>query len=134
MHRQLPALCGLCGARRKATHWRTRPGAAAPAGAAPREPPPVPAPGRAQSAPRSATASRSSRARSGAATGDGWESGPPRAKSPSMVQRSAAAPQRGVRAWVALLVLVAVMILGIVVDGMRGQQLGTGFDLGIILG
>ncbi|HEY2297228.1 MAG TPA: DUF6542 domain-containing protein [Jatrophihabitans sp.] len=55
-----------------------------------------------------------------------------------MVRRSAlasaAAPQRGVRAWVALLVLVAIMILGIVVDGMRGQQLGTGFDLGIILG
>jgi hypothetical protein len=47
---------------------------------------------------------------------------------------ASAAPQRGVRAWVALLVLIAIMILGIVVDAMRGQQLGTGFDLGIILG
>jgi hypothetical protein len=38
------------------------------------------------------------------------------------------------RSWAALLVLVAVMVLGIVIDGIRGQQLGTGFDLGIVLG
>ncbi len=44
------------------------------------------------------------------------------------------APQSGLRAWAALLVLVAIMVLGIVVDSLRGEQLSTGFDLGIILG
>jgi hypothetical protein len=44
------------------------------------------------------------------------------------------APQRGLHAWAALLVLIGIMVLGIVIDTVRGQQLGTGFDLGIIIG
>jgi hypothetical protein len=43
-------------------------------------------------------------------------------------------PQRGLRSWAALLVLVAIMVLGLLIDDVRGQQLGTGFDLGIIIG
>jgi hypothetical protein len=47
---------------------------------------------------------------------------------------NATAPQRGVRAWVALLLLVVILVVGILIDGLRGEQLSTGFDLGIIIG
>ena len=104
------------------------------AGAPPSEPPPA-RPGRGRS--RDYPPPRSSRAgRQDAA--EGWQSGPPRTSTPSADDRlraaRAAAPQRGLRAWVALLVLVAIMVVGILVDSLRGQQLGTGFDLGIIIG
>ena len=68
-----------------------------------------------------------------------WQSGPARGRSaPTVADRMRAttstAPQSGLRAWAALLVLVAIMVLGILIDSMRGEQLSTGFDLGIILG
>lgn len=44
------------------------------------------------------------------------------------------APQRGVPAWAALLLLVGILVLGILIDAFRGEQLSTGFDLGIIAG
>ncbi len=84
--------------------------------------------------------SRASRSAGRARPADGgWESGPPRGRpTPTVAERMRAAtntaPQSGLRAWAALLVLVAIMVLGIVVDSLRGEQLSTGFDLGIILG
>jgi hypothetical protein len=72
------------------------------------------------------------------AADDGWESGPPRGRTPSVAERVGAAksdtPQSGLRAWAALLVLIAIMVIGIVIDSLRGEQLSTGFDLGIIIG
>jgi hypothetical protein len=69
---------------------------------------------------------------------DGWESGPPRGHTPPVAERistaTSTAPQSGLRAWAALLLLIAIMVLGILIDTLRGQQLGTGFDLGIIVG
>jgi hypothetical protein len=41
---------------------------------------------------------------------------------------------RGLAGWAALLVLIAATMLGILVDAVRGQQLGSGFDIGIIAG
>ncbi|MGH8862632.1 MAG: DUF6542 domain-containing protein, partial [Jatrophihabitantaceae bacterium] len=81
----------------------------------------------------------SKRTRHNGADVGGWQAGPARRSSRHIDERlrAAAAPpvhQRGLRAWAALLVLVAIMVLGLVVDGFRGQQLGTGFDLGIIAG
>lgn len=69
---------------------------------------------------------------------DGWQSGPARGRpAPTVADRvraATAAPQSGLHAWAALLVLIAIMVVGILIDSMRGEQLATGFDLGIILG
>jgi hypothetical protein len=45
-----------------------------------------------------------------------------------------ATQQRGLPGWGALLVQIGVTVLGILVDALRGQQLGTGFNVGIIAG
>ncbi len=45
-----------------------------------------------------------------------------------------APPGRGLSGWLALLILVGATVLGLVIDAMRGVQLGTGFNLGIIAG
>jgi hypothetical protein len=45
-----------------------------------------------------------------------------------------AKPVRGLSGWLSVLVLVAATVLGIVIDAMRGVQLGTGFNVGIIAG
>ena len=42
--------------------------------------------------------------------------------------------QRGLPAWAALLVQIGVTVVGILIDALRGQQLGTGFNVGIIAG
>jgi hypothetical protein len=42
--------------------------------------------------------------------------------------------ERGLPGWAALLVLIVITLLGILVDAARGQQLGTGFNVGIIAG
>lgn len=70
---------------------------------------------------------------------DRWQSGPSRGSSAAAVAGEPRAPrsataQTGLRAWAALLVMIAIMVLGIVIDSLRGEQLATGFDLGIILG
>jgi hypothetical protein len=44
------------------------------------------------------------------------------------------ANQRGLPGWGGLLVQVGATVLGILVDALRGQQLGTGFNVGIIAG
>lgn len=36
--------------------------------------------------------------------------------------------------WAALLVVIVVTLLGILIDAVRGQQLGSGFNIGIIAG
>lgn len=41
---------------------------------------------------------------------------------------------RGLPGWAAVLVLVAATLAGILIDAARGQQLGTGFNIGIIAG
>jgi hypothetical protein len=70
----------------------------------------------------------------------GWQSGPPRgqarpAAAPGRSRSSAAvARQRGLPAWGAVSLLVAVLVLGILIDTLRSEQLSTGFDLGIIVG
>jgi hypothetical protein len=45
-----------------------------------------------------------------------------------------ATQQRGLPGWGALLVQIGVTVIGILVDALRGQQLGTGFNVGIIAG
>jgi hypothetical protein len=97
-----------------------------------------------QAAPGEAPSGRPARERASRSSGtqDGdWQSGPRRARQaqPAAVPaRSAARTQQarepGLRAVWSLLLLVAIMILGIVIDSVRGQQLSTGFDLGIIIG
>lgn len=42
--------------------------------------------------------------------------------------------ERGLPGWAALLVLVGATVAGILVDAARGQQLGSGFNIGIIAG
>lgn len=44
------------------------------------------------------------------------------------------AHQRGLPGWGGLLVQIAATVLGILIDALRGQQLGTGFNVGIIAG
>jgi hypothetical protein len=87
--------------------------------------------------PRSERQGRSARRPAEPADED-WQSGPPQRRAPSVAERvnaaTSSAPQSGLRAWAALLVLIAIMVLGILIDGLRGEQLGTGFDLGIIIG
>lgn len=42
--------------------------------------------------------------------------------------------ERGLPGWLSLLLLIAITVLGLLVDSMRGEQLGTGFNVGIIAG
>lgn len=108
--------------------------ASAGAPVAPGQATPVGAPhGHASRRTRSSQTSRTARRQDG-----DWQSGPQRAHAAPRAGRPAVAPgttrQPGLRAVPALLLLVVIMILGIVVDSMRGEQLSTGFDLGIIIG
>lgn len=71
---------------------------------------------------------------------DRRQAAPPRGRSapaatPNRLRSSAGATsRRGLPVWGALLLLVGVLVLGILIDAMRGEQLSTGFDLGIVVG
>lgn len=47
---------------------------------------------------------------------------------------SGSASGRGLPAWLALVLLVAILVLGLLIDTFRGEQLSGGFDLGIVIG
>ena len=45
-----------------------------------------------------------------------------------------AGSRRGIPGWAALLVQVAITVIGILIDSVRGEQLSNGFNIGIIVG
>jgi hypothetical protein len=113
------------------------------AGPAPSEAPPTRAGRRHEHAPareQRPTRQGRSASRPRDAADQSWQSGPQRRRAQAAGPAASATPaagrarQSGLRAWAALLVLVAITVLGIVFDGLRHQQLSTGFDLGIIIG
>lgn len=77
------------------------------------------------------------RPRDADAADEGWQSGPGRRSARERLaafSSGAAQAERGLRWWAGLAVLIGITALGLVVDGLRGQQLGIGVNVGIIVG
>jgi hypothetical protein len=66
----------------------------------------------------------------------GWDAQEPGQSARDRLEAVAAPTvrQRGLPGWLALLVLIGITVLGLLLDSVRGQQLGSGFNIGIIAG
>jgi hypothetical protein len=73
-----------------------------------------------------------------AAADQGWQSGPRRRTAwerlAAAVPSSGTRTERGLRWWGGLAILIGATALGLVADALRGQQLGIGINVGIIVG